>query len=98
MSAGIGGPGDPRAFILQQLDGHWQKIAMALMFKLSREKSVVLTTKDLQALATFIADGDKQLLTWGHRDSIELRIMKREDAERLAAHVESQGGRMERPQ
>lgn len=89
---------DPRAFILQQLDGKWQSIAMALMFKLSRDKPVVITGKDLEALHRFLGDGDRQLLTWGHKDSIELRIMKREDAERLAAHAEESGGKAVRPQ
>lgn len=83
---------DDRAFILQQLDGQWQKIAMALMFKLSREQPVVITTGDFQQLAEYIADGDKRLMTWGHWDSIELRIMKKADALRLARQVEDLGG------
>ena len=83
---------DDRALILQQLDGQWQKIAMALLFKLSREQPVVITQDDFAKLAEYIADGDKQLMTWSHWDSIELRIMKKADALRLARQVESLGG------
>ncbi len=83
---------DDRAFILQQLDGQWQKIAMCLLFKLSRDEPVVITTEDFKRLTEYLADGDKQLLTWGHADSIELRIMKKEDALCLARQVEGLGG------
>lgn len=38
-----------------------------------------------------------QLLTWGHKDSIELRLVTPERAKALAEHVENQGGRVERP-
>lgn len=83
---------DERAFILQQLDGQWQKIACALMYKLSRESPVIITHKDLAELQAYMRDGDKHLLTWGHADSVELRIVTLEKARELAAHVESIGG------
>ena len=85
---------DNRAFILQQLDGQWQKIACALMYKLSRGSPVVITHKDLEELHKFMQT--HQLLTWGHKDSIELRLVTPERAAEIAKHVESQGGKAER--
>ena len=84
-----------RAYILQQLDGEWQKIAVALVYMFSRGAPVLITHKVLEELNEFMAT--HKLLTWGHQDSIELRLVTPERAKEIAAHVESMGGRADRP-
>jgi hypothetical protein len=88
-------PTDTRALILQQLDGQWEKIACALIFKLSRNAPVVISHSDLERLGEFMKS--RQLLTWGHHDSIELRLVTPERGAEIVKHIESIGGRVERP-
>lgn len=85
---------DDRPLILQQLDGHWQKLCAAVIYKLSRGSPVIITNRDLEELIEFMQT--HQLLTWGHKDSIELRLVTPERAKALSEHVESLGGRTER--
>lgn len=87
---------DPRPFIFQQLDGQWQKLAAVMLWKFAKETPLILSTRDFEEFRAWMAVGDKQFLTWGHVDSIELRLIPRADAERLVAHVEAQGGGAER--
>lgn len=86
---------DERPLIFQQLDGEWQKLCAAIIYKLSRNAAVVITLRDLEELAEFMQT--HQMLTWGHSDSIEFRLVTPERARELAAHVESLGGRAELP-
>lgn len=86
---------DDRPLILQQLDGQWQKLCAAVLYKLSRGAPVLITTRDLEELYDFMQT--HQLLTWGHKDSIELRLVTPERAREIAAHVEAQGNQTERP-
>lgn len=73
----------PDSIIHQQLQGQWQKLlAMALYKTVGVDKPVVIKIPDMDK----ITDEGLVLLTWGHFDSIELRLVTREQAEKLAEH------------
>lgn len=71
---------NPDAAILQQVQEHWQKLAALIVWKLA-PTGVTLTFEDISSFPP-----DRVLLTHGHRDSIEFKIVSQADAERLAAH------------
>lgn len=71
---------NPEAAILQQVQEHWMKLAALLVWKLARD-GVTLTLDDIQSFPQ-----DRFLLTHGHRESIEFKLVTKEEAERLAAH------------
>lgn len=72
---------NPDSVVLQQVDGMWQKLAALIVWKLARE-GVTITHKDMDEFAR----GDNVLLTHGHFDSIEFKIVTAEAARRIAAH------------
>ena len=72
--------------ILDQVREHWQKLLAVVVWKLARRKGVVITLKDFEAFRAESEATGLTLLTWGHRDSVEFRMVTREDAERIAAH------------
>lgn len=78
---------NPDSPMLQQLDGHWQRLAAVLVWKLAKD-GVTLTLDDLAQFPQ-----DMVLLTHGHKDSIEYKLVTREAAERIAAHDRAQRGR-----
>jgi len=71
---------NPDAAILQQVQEHWQKLAALIVWKLA-PNGVTLTHEDIASFPP-----DRILLTHGHRDSIEFKIISQADAERVAAH------------
>lgn len=68
-----------RAPIIDQLEGQWEKIVAALVFKLAKD-GVVLTMKDFEECT----NSGRALLSHGHFDSIEFKMVTREEAKRLA--------------
>lgn len=77
---------NPDSVILQQLDGQWQKLFMALLYKLKGKEQVRLTFKELQELGQVCAPGIPVLYTHGHTDSIDFQIVDEAAARRLAEH------------
>lgn len=71
---------NPESAVLTQVQEHWMKIAALLVWKLA-PNGVVLTDKDIASFPL-----DRALLTWGHKDSFEFRLVTQQEAERLAAH------------
>jgi hypothetical protein len=71
-----------RAPILDQLEGQWEKIVAALVWKLGNGH-VTLTMKDLTEFPV-----DRVFLTHGHRDSIEFKLVTEEEAKRIVEHDE----------
>lgn len=69
-----------RAPILDQLEGNWEKIVAALVWKLGKG-NVTLTMKDLTEFPV-----DRVFLTHGHRDSIEFKLVTEEEAKRIVEH------------
>ena len=85
---------NPDSTILGQLDEHWQKLAALIIFKLVGHDPVIITTEDMERFNAEFESGDGgRLLTHGHYDAIEFRIVGEEAAERLAAHDLTLGGR-----
>jgi len=71
--------------ILDQVREHWQKLLAIVVWKLAPQ-GVTITHQDL---VRFYADSAKKnltLLTHGHRDSIDFKMVTREEAEQIAAH------------
>lgn len=76
---------NPDSTVLQQMEGHWQKIATLLVWKLARA-GVHITGQDMAEYGVQFAAGEAFLLTHGHHDSIELKIVSEIEARRLAEY------------
>jgi hypothetical protein len=74
------------SMVLQQCDGHWQKLAALILWKLNGGKIVRVTAADIEAMNAQFAPGTAVILTHGHSDSIEFSIIDADAAERMAAH------------
>ncbi len=74
---------NPDAVVLGQIDGHWQKIAAFLLYKLAGETPVRITGADMEAMAAKFAPG---IFTHGGSDFMEFSIVSEEAAQRIAAH------------
>ncbi len=73
--------------ILDQLEGQWQKIAMALIFKLAGPNvRVNLHGDDFVKMAEHYAPGVPVLFTHGHADSFDLMVVDHEAAMRIVEH------------
>lgn len=77
---------NPDSTILQQLEGHWQKIAMLILFKCKGRDRIKITHDEIARCMTEFAPGAPVLLSHGHSDSIEFQVIDEESAHRLAAH------------
>lgn len=85
---------NPDSVILQQLDGHWQKIATMLLYKLvGRDKTVKLTNEDISAFSAAFAPGTPCLYTHGHVDSIDFTVIDQDAGRHIAAHDAAMAGR-----
>lgn len=82
---------NPESVVLRQLDGYWQKIAALLVWKLASE-GVVIKATEMAEFHDLSAAGDAILLTHGHKDSIEFKIVDAEAAKRIAEHDAGQSG------
>lgn len=79
---------NPDSTMLRQSEGHWQKYLCLVLWKLARE-GVTITLDDMVGFA----NQDKNvLLTYGHIDSIEFKLVTRAEAERVAAYDKQQKG------
>ncbi len=79
---------NPDAAILQQLEGHWQKICALLVWKLARQ-GVTLTHAEIEACTK---EGELVLLTHGHYDSIEFKLVTPKEAQRIVEHERKRHG------
>lgn len=84
---------NPDSTILLQLAGQWERIVLAIIHKHYKHTGVTITFKDLLALAADIEAGNAVLLTHGHFDSIEFKLVTAERARELAAYDAKQRGR-----
>ena len=80
---------NPDSTMLQQSDGQWMKYCGLILMKLSPDKPVVITMADITAAMN---GGEKFVLIHGHTDSVEFKMVTREEAERLAAYDATLGG------
>lgn len=72
---------NPDNAALQQAEGNWMKFCALIVWKLA-PKGVHITSADMDR---FAAEGGL-LLTHGHRDSFEFKIVTPVEAVRLAEH------------
>lgn len=78
------------AAILDQIREHWQKFAALILWKATQGKSsIVISSADIEAFAS----SGLMLLTHGHHDSIEFRLVTPAQAQVLVAHNETMKGR-----
>lgn len=83
---------NPDSTILQQVDGEWQKLAAAILWKLVKRGVVKVTVEDLKEMEAEFAPGMACIFTHGHAESIEFSLVTMEQAERLAAHDKTMRG------
>lgn len=84
---------NPDSTVLQQVDGYWQKLAAMIVWKLvPRGESVTITAEDMKRFAADYAPTGPVLLTHGHFDSFEFKIVSEADAQRLAEHDRTMRG------
>ncbi len=75
---------NPDSMVLQQVDGQWQKLAALIVWKLCGEKSVEITVADMQSIEKQFGAEGPVLLTHGHTESIEFRVITAERGRVLA--------------
>lgn len=75
--------------ILDQMDGHWQKMMTLVLLKLlGKDKPVKITLQDILAAN----DGDTVLFTHGMVDGVELSVVTAQKARELAAYADGMKG------
>lgn len=77
---------NPDSATLQQLDGHWQKMAAIILHKLVGRAMVTVTSEDIERFQAEFAPGMPVVYTHGHKDSIDFQLVDLETAQRLADH------------
>jgi hypothetical protein len=82
----------PDSTVLQQIEGHWQKLFAILLWKTSKRERRTITVEEIAALGAAFPDGGPVVYTHGHADSIEFQLVTRESALRLAAHDKTMRG------
>lgn len=84
---------NPDSTILSQLDEQWAKFFTFVVWKYhNNDKGVVITVEDMQRYQADFESGKAFLLTHGHHDSVEFKIVTKERAEELAAWDRSRDG------
>lgn len=78
---------NPDSTILKQSEGHWQKYLMLVLAKLA-PGGVTITLKDIEKFD----QQQRVLLTHGHVDSIEFKLITPADAIRIAAYEKTRKG------
>jgi hypothetical protein len=71
--------------VLDQLQDHWQKIAMFLLWKFKRMEKVTLTSREIQEFTEFFEPGVPTLVTTGEETSLSFQILTAEKAGELVA-------------
>lgn len=77
---------NPDSAVTQQLDGHWQKVAMMLLWKLAGREPVRLASEEIARFSAEFAPGIPVLATHGTWDAIEFRLVDEAAAQRLLEH------------
>ncbi len=84
---------NPESTVMQQSQGMWQKYLALVLFKLSPNKSIDISIKDMERFEKFHA---QNILAHGHAESIEFSLVDDATAKRLAKMGRGTVGR--RPQ
>jgi hypothetical protein len=81
-----------KAVILDQLQDHWQKMAALIVWKCAKKGTIKITQKDIEGFSKAFPPGMPVLLTHGHIDSIDFKLVSEEEAKVLVAHNETLKG------
>jgi hypothetical protein len=77
---------NPDSVIVNQMEGHWQKLLMLVIWKLSPDKPVRITSEDMLAVESYFAPSIPHIFTHGTHDAIELSLVTEEQAHKIVAH------------
>jgi hypothetical protein len=77
---------NPDSAVLQQTDGHWQKLAAIILWKLNGGAEVSITSADIERFNAQYAPGIPVLFTHGTYDGLRFSIVTEDAAERIAQH------------
>ncbi len=83
---------NPDSAVLDQLEGHWQKLATLILWKTCGRKVLRITDADMDAFIAEFKPGEPVLFTHGRFDALEFSIVDQAAAERIAAHNATQRG------
>lgn len=84
---------NPESVVLSQMDEQWCKFLTFIVWKYhNNDNGVVITLADMQRYQADFESGNAFLLTHGHHDSIEFKIVTKQRAEELAAWDGSRKG------
>jgi hypothetical protein len=78
--------------IIDQLEGQWQKLFMALLWKLKQREAVRLTAADFAALEDAYPGSIPVLFTHGMSDALEFQILDEAAAARIGEYEKSRSG------
>lgn len=83
---------NPDSAVLGQLEGYWQRIATLIIWKAAKKRRVTLSAADMEQFQREFEAGGAVLLTHGHTDSIDFKIVTKAEADRIIAHDRTQRG------
>ena len=78
--------------VLRQLDGHWQRLALLILWKCKGRVRITITHKEIEQFAKEFAPGNAVLYTHGHKDSLEFQVINEDRAQALAEYDRQQRG------
>lgn len=76
---------NPDSVMLAQLDGHWQKVATFILWKIYGVRPVTITAKDIEKINAEYPNGPI-LAVVGNSDSMTFQLVTEEQAKIMAAH------------
>lgn len=66
---------NPGSTVLEQVEGHWQKLFSVMLFKLAKTEQVSLTAGDFDAFTNAFNGEMPVLLTQGTYDTLSMKIV-----------------------
>lgn len=79
----------PDSTVLKQVQEHWQKLFMFMLWKLAGTQKITLTAAEISSCMNQFAPGVPTLYTHGHAESIDFQVVTPEIAETIAAQAQS---------
>lgn len=79
---------NPDSTMMQQSEGHWMQYLALVLAKLA-PGGVTITAADMKKMAS---SGEMIVLTHGHVDSIEFKLVTRAEADRIVAYDKTRKG------
>lgn len=83
---------NPGSMVMSQMEGHWQRIAILLLWKLNKGNVARITVEDIKSLNRKFAPNAPILFTHGTVDAMEFSLVTEGRAKVLAEHDKTQQG------